>query len=126
MIEPGTGLLIAIDNDDETPPPGAGLTAVMPSDPALARSADVSATVMAVALTSVVGRDAPLTRMPVPATKPVPTMLTIVAADPAARAVRSRHQQRLVTEACVRGAQRFAHLVRLDELGRFHCRVEQR
>lgn len=87
---PGTGLLIAIDNDDETPPPGAGLTAVIPSDPALERSADVSATVMAVALTSVAGRDAPFTRTPVPAIKPVPPMLTTVAADPAFNALGER------------------------------------
>ena len=76
VIAPGTGLLIAIEDDAETPPPGAGLTAVMPSEPAVARSADVSATVIAVALTNVAGRDAPFTSTPVPATKPVPTILT--------------------------------------------------
>ena len=83
-------MLIAIADDAETPPPGAGLTAVMPSDPALDRSADVNATVIAVALTSVAGRDAPFTRMPVPATKPVPTMLTTVAADPVFNALGER------------------------------------
>src|SRR5882724_2571803 len=83
VIAPGTGLLIAIPDDAEMPPPGAGLTAVMPSVPALARSADVRATFMAVALINVAGRAAPFTSTPVPATKPVPTILTIVAADPA-------------------------------------------
>ena len=83
-------MLIAIDDEDETPPPGAGLTTVIPSDPAVERSADVSATVMAVALTSVAGREAPFTRTPVPATKPVPTMWTTVAADPAFNALGER------------------------------------
>src|SRR5712675_2294957 len=87
VIAPGTGLLIAIADDTETPPPGAGLTAVMPSDPALTRSEEVSATFIAVALITVVGRDAPFTSTPVPGTKPVPMILTVVAADPAFRAL---------------------------------------
>src|SRR5258708_36672710 len=90
VIAPGTGLLIAIADDAEMPPPGAGLTAVMPSEPALARSADGSATFMAVALINVAGRDAPFTSTPVPGTKPVPTRSPIVAADPAFNALGER------------------------------------
>src|SRR6267154_2501990 len=90
VIAPGTGLLIAIADDAEMPPPGAGLTAVMPSEPALMRSADVSATFIAVALINVAGRDAPFTSTPVPAIKPVPTILTVVAADPAFNALGER------------------------------------
>jgi hypothetical protein len=62
----------------------------MPSAPALARSADVSATFIAVPLVNVAGRDAPFTSTPVPATKPVPTILTVVAADPAFNAFGER------------------------------------
>lgn len=87
MIAPGTGLLIAIADDTEIPPPGAGLTAVMPSEPAFARSPDVSATFIAVVLITVVGRDAPFTSPPVSATNPVPVISTIVAADPAFNAL---------------------------------------
>jgi hypothetical protein len=90
VIAPGIGLLIAIADDAEMPPPGAGLTAVMPSEPALTRSADVSATVTAVALITVVGRDAPFTSTPVPATKPVPAIVTVVAIDPAFNALGER------------------------------------
>ena len=90
VIAPGTGLLIAIADDAEMPPPGAGLTAVMPSEPALTRSAEVSATLIAVGLVNVAGRDAPFTSTPVPATKPVPTISTIVAADPAFSALGER------------------------------------
>src|ERR1700755_2891174 len=82
-IAPGAGLLIAIADDAEMPPPGAGLTAVMPSEPALARSAEVSVTVIAVVLVTAAGRDAPFTSTPVPATNPVPTIFTVVPADPA-------------------------------------------
>ena len=90
VIAPGAGLLIAIADDAEMPPPGAGLTAVMPSEPALARSAGVSVTVIAVVLVTVAGRDAPFTSTPVPATKPVPAMFTVVAADPAFNALGER------------------------------------
>jgi hypothetical protein len=90
VIAPGTGLLIAIADDAEMPPPGAGLTAVIPSVPAFTRSADVSATFIAVALITVAGRDAPFTSTPVPATKPVPTISTIVAVDPAFNALGER------------------------------------
>src|ERR1700688_1177909 len=90
VIARGTGLLIAIADDAEMPPPGAGLTAVMPSEPALTRSAEVSATLIAVGLVNVAGRDAPFTSTPVLGTKPVPTILTIVAADPAFSALGER------------------------------------
>src|SRR5947209_13386317 len=83
VIAPGAGLWIAMADDAERPPPGAGLTAVMPSEPALARSAGVSVTVIAVELVTVAGRDAPFTSTPVPATKPLPAILTVIAADPA-------------------------------------------
>ena len=66
------------------------MTAVTPSEPALTRSADVSATFIAVVLITVAGRDAPFTSTPVPATKPVPTILTFVATDPAFNALGER------------------------------------
>jgi len=83
VIAPGAGLFTAKAELDEIPPPGAALIAAIANVPELARSAALSNTFMLVLLTKVEGRAAPFTSRLVPATKPDPVIVTIVAAEPA-------------------------------------------
>lgn len=82
VIDPGVGFNTEKVADDEVPPPGDGLDAVIASEPAVARSAAPRDTVAWVALLKVVDRAAPFTCTTVPLMNPVPATVTFVAADP--------------------------------------------
>jgi hypothetical protein len=82
VIEPGAGFTTENVAADEGPPPGAGLNAVIASEPTVARSAAVRDTVARVALVKVVDRAAPFTRTTVPLMNPVPATVTFIATDP--------------------------------------------
>jgi hypothetical protein len=82
VIEPGAGFTTENVATDEVPPLGAGLNAVIASEPTVARSAAVRDTVVRVALVKVVDRAAPFTRTTVPLMNPVPATETFIAADP--------------------------------------------
>ena len=67
----------------DVPPPGAGLTTTMLSDPAAAMSVAKIAAVSCVVLTKLVARSCPLTRTTEPWTKPEPVTVRSKAAPPA-------------------------------------------
>ncbi len=69
--------------EEDTPPPGPGFTTAICAVPAVDKSAELSVTFSCVALTKVVTRLLWFYCTVEPWTKPVPVMVTVVAASPA-------------------------------------------